>query len=122
MSILFDLYQQGQINSASNKAEAAKDEAARLRGDVEDLKRKADALTIACQALWEIVRESHKITDEHLLARMEQIDRRDGQVDGRISTTMVKCPKCQRQSNGLRKGCLYCGTNLPVGHVFSQTK
>ena len=119
MSFLFDLYQQGQISTATTKAEQAKRSAESMQIELDDLKRKADGLTIACQAMWEIVRTMGGISDEVLLRKMEEIDLRDGRADGKISATLMLCSSCGRKSNSDRKSCLYCGTAMPVGHVFA---
>ena len=121
MNILLDLYQQGRINAATNKAEQAQSAAERARWELDSLKRKADALTIACQALWEIVRAQGGLSDELILGKMQEIDARDGRVDGKISATLAPCPACGRSSNAARKSCLYCGEILPVSHVFEKT-
>jgi hypothetical protein len=120
MSLFIDLYQQGQIASATAKAEHAKTETEILRHQITDLQRKSDALTIACQALWELLRPRMDIDDGALLAKMQEIDLRDGRADGKISTALIPCPRCHRQSNGARKNCLYCGEVLPVTHVFGR--
>lgn len=117
---LFDLYQQRQIGDASARAADAKGKADQLRYEVNALKRKADTLTLACQALWEIVRSQAGISDEVLLAKMQEIDARDGRLDGKISGTLVPCPTCGRNGNAARKTCLYCGTEMPVRHVFEK--
>ena len=120
MDLLIDLYQQGRIASAQATADQAKDLATQFRWEVDDLRRKADALTITCQALWEILRTQTGMRDDQILAKMQEIDARDGRVDGKISTTLAECPKCRRKSNSARKSCLYCGTALPVRHVFGR--
>src|SRR5688500_15897868 len=99
MDILFDLYQQRQIGEAQSRASDAKNASDQLRFEVRDLKRRADALTIACQALWEIVRAQGSLGDEALVAKMQEVDARDGRADGRISTTLLPCPTCGRKSN-----------------------
>lgn len=121
MDFLIDLYQHGRINEARNKAERAKEVAQQVRWDLDDLKRKADALTITCQALWEILRTQTAMSDNEILLKMEEIDARDGRLDGKISTTLTACPSCNRKSNSNRKVCLYCGADLPVKHVFGRS-
>ena len=58
---LWDVFQQAQIQSASEAAEAAKRDAkhadARLHAEVLRLESKIDALALICQALFEILRD-----------------------------------------------------------------
>ena len=120
MELLIDLYQQGKITEARNQAEHAVDRTKRLQDEVDDLKRKADALTIACQSLWEIVRTRLTLDEEMMLAKMQEIDLRDGKLDGKIATKKITCPSCARPNNTKRHSCLYCGRRLSGGHVFEK--
>lgn len=119
-SILIDLYQQGRINEARNKAEDAAGRAKLVQGDLENLERRLDALVITCQALWEIIRTQTGLSDHAILEKMEEIDGRDGRVDGKISAGLSICPSCNRRSNAHRTTCLYCGAALPVKEVFNR--
>ena len=120
MDLLIDLYQQGRIAQAQSKAESAVDRTKRLQEEVADLKRKADALTIACQSLWEIVRTRLSLDEQMMLAKMQEIDLRDGKLDGKIATKRISCPSCSRPNNTKRQSCLYCGTRLSGGHLFEK--
>ena len=121
MELLIDAYQHGKITEAQVTAAQASDRANRLQGEVDELKRRADGLTIACQALWEILRTRLGVDDQTILRQMQEVDQRDGQADGKIATRPVVCPRCSRNSNSRRRTCVYCGAPLPAGHVFEKT-
>ena len=121
MDFLIDLYQHRQISDATRTAYSAKETANRSRSDIDDLKRKADALTLACQALWEIVRAQTGSSDDAILEKMQEIDLRDGAADGRISHRVLTCPSCHRTSKASRKICLYCGASMPTENVFEKS-
>lgn len=118
--MLFDIYQQHRISEASAAAESAKDKVQALRNQVDDLQRKTDALSITCQALWELLRAATNLTDQDMLQKMQEIDLRDGRLDGRIKSPPVNCPSCQRITNGERRACLYCGVRIPGGNIFEK--
>jgi hypothetical protein len=120
MDLIIDAYQQGRIAEAQMTAAQAADRAKRLESEVDDLRRRADALTIACQALWEIVRERLGVDDQTILRKMQEVDLRDGQADGKIATRPVTCPRCSRNSNSKRRACVYCGAPLPTGNLFEK--
>ena len=122
MDIIIDLYQQRRINEARDTAAQAKSVTEQLQWEVRDLQRKADAMTIACQALWEIVRAQTGMRDEAILQKMQEIDARDGRADGKISGSVLPCPRCGRKSNANRRDCLYCGAKMPVSHVFEKDR
>jgi hypothetical protein len=121
MNLILDLHQQARIAQAQTKAEHAQDRAKRLEMEVHDLRRRADALTIACQALWELLRSRLGIDDQTALNKMQEIDLRDGTQDGRISTRTLTCPACSRINNSRRQNCVYCGTRLPTGNLFEKS-
>jgi hypothetical protein len=121
MDVIVDLFQYSRIALAEAQASQAKTEVDRLRLGVQNLQRRSDALVIACQALWELVRDRDGITDHDLLARMQEIDLRDGRQDGKISGSTQNCTRCGRTSNAARSNCLYCGEVMPGSHVFGKS-
>ncbi|MGV3629316.1 MAG: hypothetical protein ACO1PN_16685 [Betaproteobacteria bacterium] len=122
---LWDVYQQGQINSAASNAEFAKRDAestaARLHSESLRLEAKIDALALVCQALWEIVREKTDLTENDIEQKMTEIDLRDGREDGRIAGVMKKCPACNRPSHSSQSICIYCGASLEEGHLVEKS-
>ena len=119
---LIDLIQQNRIYDTYNTAQQAKSATTQLEGQISDLQRKADALTLACQAMWELACAQTGLRDEALLEKMQEIDARDGRSDGKISAAALLCPQCKRKSNAKRRNCLYCGARLPMQHVFDKDR
>jgi hypothetical protein len=118
MSFFWDVYQTGQIAEAKTDAIEAKAQAAQFAERVRDLEFTTSRLALACQAMWELLRERSAITDQDLLAKMNEVDLRDGTKDGRMTPIVVACPKCGKPSNTKHSRCLYCGADLPRPHVF----
>ena len=117
MSLFVDMHQYGRINQAQSDAATAKNKAEQFDARIADLERRADRLALACQALWETLRESTGMTDEQIYRRMAEIDRRDGQADGRIGSQVMNCAKCGRPINTSRPQCIYCGTTTATDHI-----
>jgi len=112
MNIFYGFLQQHQIQKAQTDVENARQKAERIQNDVRDLSARLDALILATQAVWEIVKEQTGVDDEKLLKKMEDIDLRDGVADGKITATIAMCPKCGRSNNSKRGNCIYCGEEL----------
>ena len=79
---------------------------------------------VACQAMWEVLRDDAKIGEEKLLKKIEEVDLRDGKKDGKMPKIKdaAHCIKCQRPNNPRHNICLYCGEQLskaPDPHVFN---
>ena len=118
--MLWDLIQQRQIGKAREAASRAASSVSRTENEVAELERVIDSLALACQAMWELVREQGNLTDEVLLKRMQEVDLRDGKRDGRIGANASTCPACSRANNSRHERCVYCGELLPPSkHVFA---
>jgi hypothetical protein len=118
LNFMWDLQQQGQIHEAKSDAAEAKRQTNNQTDRVRDLEFSVHRLTLVSQALWEVLRDRFKIEEEELLAKMHEIDLRDGKLDGRISVQAIPCPKCQRMLNTKNARCIYCGTTVEKPHVF----
>lgn len=105
MQMLIDLYQQRRLRQSVSAAES---------GDVDELERRVEMLTLASQALWEILRSHFGLNDDVVLQKMQEIDLRDGRLDGKAGAQLLACPHCQRTNRTGRKYCLYCGERLPT--------
>jgi len=77
-----------------------------------------DQLLLVCAAMWELLRERTNLTEEDLVARVAEIDARDGVADGRITKQPRTCPGCGHTVYPRHKKCLYCGADLPTDSVF----
>ena len=86
--------------------------------DFDRLLKQQARQALVCQALWELVSERLGLTDEDLAKRVEEIDLRDGQADGKIGTRQLTCPQCGRPANSSRRTCVYCGAALDVPYAF----
>ena len=94
-----------------------------MKYQVDLLTNQTDAMMVACQAMWEVLRDDAKIGEEKLLKKIEEVDLRDGKKDGKMPKIKdaAHCIKCQRPNNP-HNICLYCGEQLskaPDPHVFN---
>ena len=117
---LWDIHQQGQINSANDAAGDARSKAQDAERGVQNLQRQVDHLTLLSQALWELLREHTNLTEQLLLAKVADIDTRDGKADGKIGSQVFPCPSCGANCNSSSKYCTMCGGDLSKNkpHIF----
>jgi len=106
----------GERDSLRNAEHGAE----RAAKDIQQLQAELDRLTLSCAALWSLLKE-HGHTDEELLARMQELDLRDGKLDGRIAPDAIACDGCGRKTKAGRRTCLYCGKELPAGPAFGTS-
>ena len=116
--MLWEAYQQTKIAGAELTADRAMSKADRYAADIANMQRQVDRLTLACQAMWELLRDRSGLSEEDIESKMREIDARDGQVDGKIGTTLLDCPSCGRATNSRRSTCLMCGAPLAKQHQF----
>jgi hypothetical protein len=121
---VWDLYQQGQIDSVTETPGAAKRDGAqnadRVQREVLRLESKIDRLALISQALWELLREKTSLSDQDIETKMTEIDLRDGRKDGRITGTVTICPKCARPAHTRDRVCPYCGAAIDRGHIVEK--
>ena len=90
--------------TAMNIADEARRESSALTRDV-------DSLYLIVEALWQIVKKQNNLSDDHLGNLINEIDGRDGKVDGKKAKSVrPDCPQCGRKIIGQNQSCLWCGT------------
>lgn len=120
MDVFSKLYQGYKSESMAHGGQESRGMAREAERDLAVLQRRVDFLTIASQALWELVRERLEMTDEQILERIQEVDLRDGKADGKISKTVLSCPQCLRNNQSGQDHCIYCGTPLPPAQLFEK--
>ena len=120
---LWGSYTQAEANAARVVAERAKrqsrDTLDQMRTEVRRLESKIDGLALTCQALWEVIRDQTHLTDEEVVARVTEIDLRDGRADGRMGGGPAECKSCGRPGHTRQKVCMYCGEEFDGNHIFN---
>ena len=110
--MLWEAYQQTRIAGAERTAESAESKVDRYARTVEDLQRHVERLSLACQAMWELLRGCSDLTEEDLGKKILEIDGRDGCVDGKIGVQPLDCPACGRKTSSKRDSCIMCGAPI----------
>ena len=93
--ILFRPYSLSETG-ARHAGEAARAEAREARAEVSLLRLEVERLLMITEALWGILKEKHGYQDEELARRINDIDLRDGALDGRVAAEGEPplCPTC----------------------------
>lgn len=107
-------------HDASNAAAAARAGAqARSAQDAAmEMQERLDKLTLITMAMWELLRDRAKMSEADLLAKVQELDLRDGVPDGKITAVVNKCPHCNRTMSPRHQKCLYCGHEKLVSSAF----
>jgi hypothetical protein len=119
IDFIWDLCQQSQISRIRSRAADAELAAkhAESRGlehqqHLRALEQQVDRLTLTVTALCEHMIASGSITAGKLQGLIDEIDLRDGRLDGRMRASPVRCPSCSHETHPKRTTCLYCGAEL----------
>lgn len=103
--------EKAKIRMAQSAGEAASRTDTNARARAEILQFDLERLFMITEALWTLLKEEHGYTDDELMRRVENIDLRDGKLDGKVAKQANPlCPQCGRVLIGKRPMCLYCGT------------
>jgi ribosomal protein S27AE len=98
-------------NFSPNAMEPVPGVVADIRSRNEEMRLDVEKLFMITEALWLILKEKHGYTDEHLASMIQEIDLRDGKLDGKVRKQPNPiCPQCGRTLMGKHSVCLYCGT------------
>ncbi len=117
--MLWEAYQQRRIAGAERTAESAEAKVDRSAKMVEDLQRQVERLSLACQAMWELLRQCSDLTEDDLEKKILEIDGRDGCVDGKIGLQALDCPACGRKTSSKRNSCIMCGAPIKRPYPFA---
>jgi hypothetical protein len=115
--LFWNLRQQQQIGSATVTANLAASDAQAHESSLADLSNRFERLALVTNALWELLAERTHLSDEDLLAKIHEIDRRVR--DGSAAGSPRSCSKCGHASAGQRTTCLYCGAAVGTMKPFA---
>jgi hypothetical protein len=97
--------------SAQHDAQRAGNQSAHLANDIE-------RLLMITEALWLLLKKEHGYTDEVLTDLINEIDLRDGVLNGRAGGKSTQpaqpCPACGKPASGRQPLCIYCGQPVPL--------
>ena len=113
------------INEAEQKAQAiASSETSRRNSranrDMKIVNANLSKILMINEALWELIRDKHGLTETDLHEKLYEIDMRDGVLDGKNQRKATECSGCGRMVSSRHPACLYCG-NVIDNSVFTLT-
>lgn len=118
IEFLWDISQQHQIGQALDDSGRANHKANSTTEQVRALEAGLQRISLASQAMWELLQERTGATGAELLQKISEIDLRDGRKDGKIGSTVVVCPQCARNVSSKKLSCIFCGTVIDRRHAF----
>ena len=121
MSFLWDAYQAAQIRQLDARLDVVQDAQAREEAAHRvaiELDEKINRLALICRAMFELLQPSGGISDARLAEKIQEIDERDGQADGRMTPRGQVCPKCGATMSARFGRCLFCGYRDPSASPF----
>ena len=119
--LIYGLEARSIAHTADLKATVARSKAGDAASSARQLEQRLDQLSLACMAMWSLIREKTNLTEEDLMERVKLIDLADGQEDGKVRTQTVQCPKCNRTMSRRHDQCIYCGAAKPNATAFDGT-
>ena len=98
-------------------AQHARDVARESAMSSDKTRKNTERLYLVVQAMWELLKEKAGLTDADLDAKVQEIDMRDGRLDGQDSTQTapLTCRQCGRTILSGQAQCSWCGTQAEGG-------
>ncbi len=112
MNNLWDHLLNMRISSATATADQAQAKSYDLERRVKQLEAEVDSLTLILMGMWELLGKSNGFYLKDLEAKMQEIDLRDGTLDGKLKSGPTTCGECGRVLGDRRKICIYCGAHV----------
>lgn len=108
------------LSSIANAADAQKAmaSASEAKDDVSHLRSQIDQLQMICEGMWTIMKSRLGVSEGDLATLIEQIDLRDGKLDGKAAKQPQMCSACGRVVSVRTTVCLYCGAQNQKTAVF----
>src|SRR5579871_477788 len=106
-------------SSVARDAAVSRSMAESTEAVVTELRWQVNKLTLANMALFELLQARLGITEDEMLAKMTEIDLRDGKLDGHAPAPQpIVCEVCGRPYSKRHNHCLYCGHVNMHGTAF----
>lgn len=98
-------------------AQHARDVARESAMSSDKTRKNTERLYLVVQAMWELLKDKAGLTDADLDAKVQEIDMRDGRLDGQDSTQTdpLTCRQCGRTILSGQAQCSWCGTQVKEG-------
>ena len=98
-------------------AQHARDVARESAMSSDKTRKNTERLYLVVQAMWELLKDKAGLTDADLDAKVQEIDMRDGRLDGQDSTQTdpLTCRQCGRTILSGQAQCSWCGAQAEGG-------
>lgn len=107
-------------NASASESARATAAAGSAQRDVSHMEDRIERLSLVCMAMWSLIQDKTKLTEEDLLERVKMIDLMDGVEDGKAARTVQKCHACDRTMSPRHQKCLYCGAEKLAQSAFDR--
>lgn len=106
------------IDSSATPRTSGKPSGTADASDLRYLEDRVDRLSLICMAMWSLLQDKTKLSEEDLMERVKMLDLMDGKEDGKATKTVSQCSRCNRPMNARHKKCIYCGHEKLVSSAF----
>ena len=119
MSIFWNLYNTQELREDTIRSEQGLTAAENAQNRVSVLEWKVNKLILINMALVELLKAHAGLTEIQMLEKMQEIDLRDGKLDGKAPDSVAAaCEQCGRTYSKRHNHCLYCGHVNKGEHLF----
>lgn len=107
---IYDVFQNFRIGRTKDKLDKVSSKTTGNITEISLLRDQVDHLSLVSQAMCELM-ENMGFTKEMILAKIQEIDLRDGRLDGKLTKNHT-CSNCNRSLAPRHIKCMYCGESV----------
>lgn len=97
MGWIRDTFQEYHIGRAKTVASRTALKSQANATSIDSVEKKLDNLVLITQAIWELLEESG-VSEHQLEKKMQEIDARDGVMEGKLEIALEACPECVKKN------------------------
>lgn len=101
---LYDIRQNQRISKAQTENKRTARTVQESQESIEELRQSVQKLSLACQAMWQLLQTNSGLSEQDLLEALQNIEDKNAAQN---------CAKCGRVQQSKKPNCLYCGTPFP---------
>lgn len=117
----YGMYNSSAARQARQTSQEARRDARSASRTVEELEERLDRLAMLSAAMWTLIRDRTRLTEDDLVEKLNELDLRDGVEDGRVGRAVLACTQCGRPVSSRSAKCQYCGAPRPMDSAFDET-
>ncbi len=107
-AVFWDYYIFQQLRQINSDVYRTISRSARTGKALMVLEDRIGKLTLISLTIWSILKEKFQLSEDDLFKKIQEIDLKDGKLDGKIQSQVKQCASCKRVMSPSHQKCIWC--------------